>query len=44
MPYGSVRPERGDNKGTAAYMIPGGSTIAAGGKSTGVEAGLRHAF
>jgi predicted porin len=33
-----------DNKGTAAFVIPGGSTIDAGGKSTGVEAGLRHVF
>ena len=33
-----------DNKGTATYVIPGGSTIAAGGKSTGVEAGMRHVF
>jgi predicted porin len=33
-----------DNKGTVAFVIPGGSTITAGGKSTGVETGMRHVF
>ena len=33
-----------DNKGTAAFVIPGGATITAGGKSTGAEAGVRHLF
>ena len=33
-----------DNKGTAVFVIPGGATIAAGGNSTGAEAGVRHLF
>jgi predicted porin len=33
-----------DNKGAATFVIPGGATIAAGGKSTGAEVGLRHSF
>ena len=33
-----------DNKGTAAFVIPGGSTINTGGRSTGFEAGMRHVF
>ena len=35
---------RVDNKGVATFAIPGGPTIAAGGKSTGAEAGMRHSF
>jgi len=35
---------RVDNKGAATFVIPGGSSIAAGGKSTGAEAGVRHSF
>ena len=33
-----------DNKGVAAFVIPGGSPIAAGGSSTGAEFGMRHSF
>ncbi len=33
-----------DNDGRANFVIPGGPTLAAGGKSTGYEAGLRHSF
>lgn len=33
-----------DNKGAATFVIPGGSPIAAGGNSTGVEFGVRHSF
>lgn len=34
-----------DNKGAAAYAIPGGAAgLAGGGSSTGYEAGLRHSF
>jgi len=33
-----------DNRGRAAFVIPGGSTITPGGKSTGAEAGMRHVF
>ena len=33
-----------DNKGVAAFVIPGGSPITAGGKSTGAEIGMRHSF
>jgi predicted porin len=35
---------RVDNKGVATFAIPGGPTIAAGGKSSGAEAGIRHSF
>lgn len=34
-----------DNRGAAAYAIPGGAAgLAGGGSSTGCEAGLRHSF
>lgn len=33
-----------ENEGTATFVIPGGTTLPAGGRSTGWEAGLRHNF
>lgn len=33
-----------DNRGNAVFVIPGGGTLAAGGKSSGIELGLRHNF
>jgi len=33
-----------DNKGVGTFVVPGGSTLAAGGNSTGVEFGMRHSF
>ena len=40
--YGTMA--RIDNKGAATFVIPGGATIATGGKSTGAEVGVRHSF
>lgn len=35
---------RVENDGRASFVIPGGTTLPAGGRSTGWEAGLRHNF
>ncbi|NUZ08097.1 porin [Piscinibacter koreensis] len=40
--YGTAA--RIDNKGAATFVVPAGPAIAPGGKSTGVEAGIRHSF
>jgi len=32
------------NDGRATFSVPGGTTMVAGGNSTGFEAGLRHNF
>jgi predicted porin len=32
------------NKGNASFVIPGGAALLAGKSSTGIEAGIRHAF
>lgn len=40
--YGTL--SRLDNRGNAVFVIPGGGALAAGGKSNGVELGLRHNF